>query len=121
MHPSLAERSCDDCKKWVFEDDSAIPAKRLDQPIERRGSPPCHTCPKCASEDDKTPEVGKRCELSYRNWVTLRRYYEQCAAPSGVDAIARKNFGIIRMVEARLTAAERRRLETLLRVLISCK
>jgi hypothetical protein len=98
-HPQVASRTCDDGMRWVFNTESGEVSrdKNTGRPIERpRGSrPPCFPCPKCANEADKSPTTGRRCDLSRKNRLTLARYYEQLVCPGPVDAIMRRNFGII--------------------------
>ncbi len=63
------------------------------------GSPtPCWKCPKC--EDAKTPEDGMKADLSAKNMQAIRYYYQQKAVGGPVDAIARRNCGLIEMVIA---------------------
>jgi hypothetical protein len=63
-------------------------------------SPPCHSCPKCDRSDEKSPEAGRKRDLSRKNRLTLERYYEHLAAPGPVDSIMRKNFGILHEIFA---------------------
>jgi hypothetical protein len=45
--------------------------------------------------EEKTPAAGREAELSRKNWKTLRAYFEYRISPRPVDAVARKNFGIV--------------------------
>lgn len=63
------------------------------------GSPtPCQLCPKCSGSKVKSAEVGRTAELSRRNWKTWKLFNEVQACGPGdlkLDAVARKNFGIL--------------------------
>lgn len=104
-HPEVAYRSCSDCLRWYYDPKTGQLLKRWQKvdgeqqqvPIERKPGDklPCLECPKCDGEKLKSPEAGQRCELSERNWKALRFYFQQKAVGGLVDAIARKNCGII--------------------------
>lgn len=118
-HPEVAYRSCDECQKWYFDPQTGRQEKRRRKdpadgklkllPVARKPGalPPCWKCPKC-SGDAKTPEEGRKAELSEKNWKALRFYYEQKAVGGPVDAVARRNCGIIeRVLEEHRTATGR--------------
>lgn len=73
--------------------------KNTGQPLPRgKNHPtPCHLCPKCEWEQEKTPEQGRKSELSGRNRKTLELYWRAQAGGElpGMDAITRQNFGLI--------------------------
>jgi hypothetical protein len=58
------------------------------------GRLPCVTCPKC-QWGDKTPEEGRKAELTPRNQAALDAYYERRAAGGTVGPVYRRKFGII--------------------------
>lgn len=63
------------------------------------GSPtPCWKCPKCNGEKVKSPAVGRKSELSDKNYRTLQLYYRALIGDPlpGADDITRRNLGIIR-------------------------
>jgi hypothetical protein len=97
-HPEFIGRTCDECTKWVYRDDGTKATDNTGNPYPLRGKPPCLTCPKCLHSRHKSPQVGRLCDLSERNELTLQRYYEHLVTPGEVDDITIKNFGIIRQV-----------------------
>ena len=102
-HPEVGYRRCEDCKKWSYnaqtgevnEQWQTIGGERTRVPVPLRGRTPCLTCPKCKDMPVRNPETGARSELSERNWRALRFYFENKSAGGMIDAIARKNCGII--------------------------
>lgn len=106
-HPEVGYRTCDNCRRWYYDPDTGKVQKqwrknpdtgRQEQvPRERKpgGKLPCWSCPKCEGSAVKGPEVGRKSELSARNWQALRFYHQQKAAGGEVDAVARKNCGLI--------------------------
>jgi hypothetical protein len=98
-HPEVAARTCDECITWVFDVKSGrlIRDKATGEPIERpRGSrTPCHSCAKCHTEGQGSPEEGRESDLSDRNKRTIELYYEQLVVKTPTDDIMRHNFGLI--------------------------
>lgn len=101
-HPEVANRSCELCHKWQFnERDGATGrkgeiAQRNGHDLPRIGKPPCKTCPK------ESPEKAHEHELSERNYRTLELFYASramsCANLTDAmkqDAIIQRNFSII--------------------------
>jgi hypothetical protein len=77
-HPGF--RSCDDCEKYIYDPKTG----ELQDSPPGSGRPlarpkgiitPCYCCAKVAHCDEKTPEVGRRQELSEKNLRTLDLYY----------------------------------------------
>lgn len=104
-HPEIIDRSCEDCRRWMFEGDGtermgSKRAMRGGQPIPRPANAklPCFHCPK------KSPELAPVMELTERNQQAVRLYYE-VQATFGVgqplDAVATKNCGIIGQIVRR--------------------
>jgi hypothetical protein len=107
-HPEVANRSCDECKLWQFNEKDGLTGKkgqiaeRAGHKLRRIGAPPCKTCPK------ESPEKAKEHELSERNYRTLELYYASRAMSCANltddmkrDAIVQRNFAIIdRIVRA---------------------
>jgi len=105
-HPEVAGRSCDDCKRYVYDAETGKQAtkRRADEYGEVRllpslrppgGKTPCAACPKCQWSDAKTPEAGQRTELTARNQRALEMYYQRRAGGGGVAPSLRRKFGII--------------------------
>ncbi len=101
-HPEVSARTCDACLRWIFDTDSGnlVRNRETGEPLPRPpGSrTPCLTCPKCTNTEEKTPEAGRRSDVSRRNQLTLLRYHEQLVTPGPVDDVMRRNFGIIHEV-----------------------
>jgi len=99
-HPEVAFRSCEDCKRHVYDPKTGRrhTDRNTGRPLRRppKARPPCAACPKCRDDTEKTPEVGGKVSLSPKNRRTLQCYYEQLAGGGVVtDPITRKNLGII--------------------------
>jgi len=95
--PEIAYLRCSDCVRWIYDLDTGRRSERIPGHPDARppGVPtPCWKCPKCPGEE-KTPKIGLQSELSLKNWKCLRAYFENKASPVPVDAVARKNFGMI--------------------------
>lgn len=99
-HPKLAALSCSECQKWVYEIPSGEPqtyeiSNGEFKQIERRGSPPCHLCPK------ESPEHEHLYELSDRNHRLLlfhrrvRSKVYQLTEEQRQDGLLADNFAII--------------------------
>jgi hypothetical protein len=118
-HPHVAARSCEDCKKWYYEDSPTRMALEVftrgkdeeGRPlrVERIAGqePRCAWCPKVPRDVvDPCPEAAV--ELSEKNWRAYQHYLE-CRAvgewPTG-DAIVRRNAMLIRGVEESAARAE---------------
>lgn len=108
MHPEVAARSCDDCRRYVYKPDGEIlrrPA-RVGLPVLRpAGSPtPCHTCPKIPA-DSPVRDPSQAVELNAKNRQAYW-HYQQCAAVGHFpdDPIVKRNAAIIAGVLKRLDA-----------------
>ena len=103
-HPEVAYRSCEDCKRWIYDDKTGERRNlRTGEPMERpRGVPtPCLRCPKCTGVRRPNPTDGSKATLSEKNMKTLALYYEHQAAPMLIsDPIVRRNFGLIHRILA---------------------
>jgi hypothetical protein len=101
-HPEIANRSCETCKQWQFNDRDGLTGKkgeiaeRAGHKLRRIGPPPCKTCPK------ESPEKAHEHELNDRNYKTLELFYAaramNCSNLSDDlkrDAILQRNFSII--------------------------
>ena len=106
-HPEIAHRSCAECQRWLYDSETGRQTRRRQRdpetgeerllPVVRPTgtAPPCWKCPKCDGRDERTPATGRISELSAKNWAAIRFYYEHQATGGRVDAMARKNCGII--------------------------
>ena len=94
MHPEVANRSCEDCARWLYDEKTGKRLERNNQGLARpAGTPtPCWNCPK------KSPQEAKTIELSRKN-MTAYDYYSMARAPLGdrlpADAITLRNHAII--------------------------
>jgi len=100
-HPEVATRSCDDCKKWLYNPDGTR-AKRGGKDVLRpKGSEtPCHECPK------KSPEEAHEYELSLKNMKAVQFHsvskacgFRNLTPDMANDPIVQKNFTIIEGIE----------------------
>ena len=89
-------------------------------PLERKAASklPCWNCAKCENPDPKkrSPEDGKGAELSAKNWAALRFYWQQKAVGGPVDALARKNCGLIEWLLAQHRSLQSQTMIELLKV-----
>jgi hypothetical protein len=103
LHPEVATRSCDECKRFVF-DDNGKKMMRGGNPVPRQpgANPPCRTCPKIS------PENEKNCTLSEKNWKTIQLWYQSKATGGNVplDDIARENLGLVQYVMDAVSTVE---------------
>ncbi len=97
-HPQVAFRSCDDCKRWLFDEETGKIKKRKGVEIPRPEGvgTPCERCPK------KSPELAHLYELSAANLKTLEIYW-QCRATNGAslkhsDDLLNHNLSLIHQV-----------------------
>lgn len=74
-HPEVYDRSCSDCKLWVYGQDGRIET-RAGKPVARTGPPPCWSCPK------KSPQEAHKYELTRENQA-LYNLYLQVRASGG--------------------------------------
>lgn len=130
-HPEAAYRSCEECRKWYYDPKTGelqkqwqiIDGERQLVPTPRKPGdvPGCWQCPKCEGLPDKerNPASGVKAELSAKNWKALRFYFEQKATGGPVDAVARRNCGIIEWIVSQHAATRDRATIELLKVL--CK
>ena len=98
-HPEVSARSCDACKRWIFDTENGrlVKNRLTGDPIERPAGTrtPCATCPKCSGESNPSPDIGHLSDLSPRNRTTLKRYWEYRVVPGPTDDIIQRNFGVI--------------------------
>lgn len=96
LHPEVAHRDCDHCRKWQYNHETGELELWRGQPIAREGPPPCHYGPdRCAKG---SPDDSKA--LTPQNLQAYRHYME-CKATFSFpdDAIVRRNAGVIKMAE----------------------
>ena len=114
LHPEVAYRSCNDCKKYLYSEDGTV-TRRVGIPVLRpaNATMPCAACPKQPYDVApalRTPETAV--EMTDANREAYA-HYRECRAV-GVfpdDPIVRMNAASIRAVE---DAADRVPLERLL-------
>lgn len=104
-HPEIAGRSCEDCKKWLYEDyGEKLSYKKLTrgrdktpQPRPANAPTPCRLCPKIPAGASPIPENA--IEVSNKSWRCLAWYYQARAAgmtkAEREDLLCRRNMGII--------------------------
>lgn len=92
-------RSCDECQQYVYQPNSnKLRLDRQGKPLRLVGRPPCYQCPKCQwgeSYGDRTPTLGRVAEWQARHWRTWELFWQHRESGGDVDAIQRRNFGII--------------------------
>jgi hypothetical protein len=124
-HPEVAYRRCSDCVKWSYNGKTGERNEQWEHkpgrkprkvPVPLRGKPPCFTCPKCEGLDVRTPEEGAKAELSAKNWLAVRFYFQHKAGDGVMlDGIARKNCGIIECMMEQHRQSDSRAMLMLLR------
>lgn len=106
LHPAVANRSCDDCRKYLYHDKPGQfgdAVTRGGRPVRRplNTLPPCAYCPKqppTVPERDRTPLTAE--DLSEKNWQAYQHYGE-CKAVGEFpdDDIVRRNAAIVARAE----------------------
>ena len=103
-HPEVADRSCEDCRKWMYDHQKGKQVlDRQGQPVPRppQAKPPCEYAIGQSLERRKrvcakiSPSAGL--ELNARNWQAYLHYLE-CRAVGQFpdDPIVRQNAQILR-------------------------
>ena len=108
-HPEVADRSCDDCRKWMYDDAGNVAKRRdtrgIELPILRPAAvpTPCYRCPK--TEGNQVRTSFNAVMMTETGWQTYR-HYRECAATLSFpdDPIVTRNASLIRSV---LDSAER--------------
>lgn len=110
LHPKVAFRDCETCKKYLFDEDSGEIERNpvTKELIERpKGTfPPCHygedQCPKVS------PEAGRGLTDQNRH---AYEHYQQCRAVGKfpADGIVRENAAVIRAVEDQVQSIEQQK------------
>lgn len=94
--------SCDACEKYTVDAKFWQITFWRGQPFPRKPTDPtpCHLCPKCVGDDEKTPAQGRKAELSAKNKRAIKFYWRVTGAGGrdGLDEVALKNIGIIHEV-----------------------
>lgn len=118
-HPEVACRDCDDCCKYLYEENGQVRQRggRLVEWPKGMG-PDCRTCPKCQGSERPSPEVGRKATLSPRNLACISAYWEHKASPGPLDSVARRNFGTIGRLLAQHDRGQCDRLLELMRMLL---
>ena len=108
LHPEVAFRDCETCKRFLFNEESGEIETFMGQPQERpKGTfPPCHYGPKECPKG--SPEAGV--ELTQQN-LQAYQHYQECKAvgefPS--DGMVKENAATIRAIESRFERLERQK------------
>lgn len=133
-HPKWASRSCEECKRWVYDDQGDKVLKTQQDPETGRflplpmarppGSPlECARCPKIPVSEyphydpRRAPEVA--CEMDAQCWQ-IYHHYQECKAVGHFpeDPLVRRHAGIIRGVEEAVAHADiRSRLDMIVALL----
>jgi len=124
-HPEVAYRTCKECQQWFYDPKTGQRSMRFGQPLPRKPTDPrpnCRGCPKCQGLplDQQNPKAGSKRTLSTKNWRTLEFYYEVQAVGVGdikLDAMARRNMGLIARTLAEYERIKGVRLSVLLQLL----
>lgn len=101
-HPEIANRSCADCKKYVYKSNGELlrrPAHVGEPVLRSPGSPtPCWSCPKIPADEPEKTSAGA-IELTEKNRQAFW-HYQQCKAVGSFpdDPIVRRNAAIIASV-----------------------
>jgi hypothetical protein len=116
LHPEVAGRSCDDCKKHIYNEETGVRQewpKGSGKPMPRpKGTfPPCgYGATKCPKG---SPEAGK--EWTAENRLAYQ-YHLECKATGQFpdDAVVRRNAGIIQRIMEQIDRGRFKRMEDLL-------
>jgi len=100
-HPEVATRSCEDCKKWVYNPDGSRQQRGgKDVPRHPTVPTPCDSCPK------KSPEEAHEYELSLKNMKAVQFHsiskacgFRNLTPELANDSIIQRNFTIIEGIE----------------------
>lgn len=118
-HPLWANRSCDDCEKYLYDEDGQITRRpaRIGLPVLRLpGQPtPCYSCPKIA-ETERVKSRLYATELSERTRAAYG-HYMTCLSLGGhfpEDPIVRRNASVIFQVREAWLKGQQDRLYFLL-------
>lgn len=101
FHPEVANRSCSDCRKWIYREDGERLTRGPERiPVPRApGAPtPCASCPKIPM-DSPAKDAAHAISPSDRSLQAYRHYLE-CEAVGHFpdDPIVCRNAGIIRAI-----------------------
>lgn len=110
-HPEYAARPCEDCAKWMYQEDGSRKMFRGLPMLRPQGVPtPCWKCPKIPADAPvkARSEAVEMSEQSRAVWL----HYSECRAVGQFpdDPIVRRHAGLIRRIEdahARNTIAGR--------------
>jgi len=106
LHPDVAFRDCEDCKKWIYNEETGEIETKGDQKVPRpKGiKPPCgyktKGCPKGTPEDSKA--------LTEQNWLAYR-FIQECKAVGDFpdDTIVRRNAYLVAHAESTVDRLKR--------------
>jgi hypothetical protein len=115
LHPEVAFRSCDDCRKHIYNEQTGKREEHRGLPIVRPPGtfPPCQYGPnRCPKEH---PDAGY--ELTPDN-LQVYQHYLECKATGRFpdDPLVARNAGVIRLVE---DAVERGRTEAMRQAMLA--
>jgi hypothetical protein len=99
LHPRVAARPCDECRRWQYLPDGTV-LTRGGRPVPRpAGAPtPCRTCPKVPPGAPPVPESAVELgDQLQRAW----EFYRECRAVGDFPADP-----LVRWLAARFRAAE---------------
>jgi hypothetical protein len=77
-HPKVAYRSCDECRKWQYNEETGEVVQHRGEPLERVTPTPCAKCPKISPS--REPDFT----LNRSNRYFWQLYWEVQALGSGV-------------------------------------
>lgn len=98
LHPTVADRDCDDCRRFVYDEETGRRALRCGRPIAR----PEGTLPPCGYGPDRCPKghpaAGRALNAANRK---AYRHYQQCRATGRFpdDPIVMRNAGVMYLIE----------------------
>ncbi len=100
MYPKVAARSCEDCRRFMYDDKGDV-LTRGGEPVKRPrgGRTPCATCPKVPA-GTPSPSPAAAVELSEEHRQALR-FYRECRATGEFPADP-----LVRFLAAAFRAAE---------------
>jgi hypothetical protein len=116
LHPNVAFRDCEDCKAWVYDEETGEREKKGEEDIPRyKGiKPPCGYSQGCAKG---TPEESRALtEQNMQAWQFIRECKSVGKFPD--DPIVRRNASLVDYADRKIDLIQRRELADYIKALM---